>query len=155
MVGHTACSRPRGWRWRSSILCVARVIAAVQRLGGIVVVTVDHGNADQMLDRRTAASGPAPATACQLRCRSPSRATYARPATRRDDAAAAANLGWVAATCLELMGLRAGGLPAEPARALTPRQAARSTSAAAMAQVAVTSSRMPWLPTSAAGSRPD
>jgi 2,3-bisphosphoglycerate-independent phosphoglycerate mutase len=107
MVGHTGVLEAARMAVEVVDLCVARVIAAVQRLGGIVVVTADHGNADQMLDLEKDGS-ERPRTSHSL-----NPVPFAivgdthGPATRRDDAAAAANLGWVAATCLELMGLRA------------------------------------------------
>ncbi|MBX7082721.1 MAG: 2,3-bisphosphoglycerate-independent phosphoglycerate mutase [Nannocystaceae bacterium] len=113
MVGHTGVLEAARMAVEVVDLCVARVIAAVQRLGGIVVVTADHGNADQMLDVEKDGS-ERPRTSHSL-----NPVPFAivgdvhGPATRRDEAAAAANLGWVAATCLELMGLRAppGYLP--------------------------------------------
>jgi len=33
--------------------CVGRCVAAVQKMGGVVAITADHGNAEQMLDRTT------------------------------------------------------------------------------------------------------
>ncbi|HET6584224.1 MAG TPA: 2,3-bisphosphoglycerate-independent phosphoglycerate mutase, partial [Nannocystaceae bacterium] len=50
MVGHTGLFVPARLAVECVDLCIARLDDAVRRLGGILVVTADHGNADQMLD---------------------------------------------------------------------------------------------------------
>ncbi len=110
MVGHTGVLDAARMAVEVVDLCLARVIACVQKLGGVVVVTADHGNADQMIDldakgreqvRTSHSLNPVPFVIVGA----------GEPIeVRRDAAADAANLGWIAATCLELMGLQA---PAE------------------------------------------
>jgi 2,3-bisphosphoglycerate-independent phosphoglycerate mutase len=34
-------------------ICVGRVVKAMQAIGGEVIITADHGNAEQMIDRTT------------------------------------------------------------------------------------------------------
>jgi 2,3-bisphosphoglycerate-independent phosphoglycerate mutase len=105
MVGHTGAFQPTRVAVEAVDLCLSRLVAAVRRLGGILVVTADHGNADQMLDyasdgaervRTSHSLNPVP-----LAILDPAD-PEGGPALRSDPAAGLAN---VAATCLELMGL--------------------------------------------------
>ncbi len=109
MVGHTGVLDSTRMAVEAVDLCLARLVTAVRKLNGVLVVTADHGNADQMLDLdkqgvarpRTSHSLNAVPFAI-LDWRDP----LLGPKLRRDDSSTA-NLGHVAATCLELMGLRA------------------------------------------------
>ena len=105
MVGHTGHVDASRIAVEVVDLCLARLLPVVRSLGGVLVVTADHGNADQMYDEgkdgtkkvRTSHSlNPVP-----LHVWDP-----ARPGLALDPAALeGASLGNVAATCLELMGL--------------------------------------------------
>jgi 2,3-bisphosphoglycerate-independent phosphoglycerate mutase len=95
MVGHTGRIDPTRIAVETVDLCLARLIPAVQALGGIAVVTADHGNADQMIDKGK------PRTSHSLNP-VPFAIVGADVEVRTDPA----NLGHVAATCLELMGLQ-------------------------------------------------
>ncbi len=104
MVGHTGHLDASRLAVEVVDLCLGRLLPVIRSLGGVLVVTADHGNADQMFDRkkgetkvRTSHSlNPVP-----LHVYDP-----ARPGLRLDaDALQGASLGNVAATCLELMGL--------------------------------------------------
>jgi 2,3-bisphosphoglycerate-independent phosphoglycerate mutase len=106
MVGHTGNLDASRIAVEVVDLCLARLVPVIEELGGVLVVTADHGNADQMFDR--AADGTEkPRTSHSLNPvpfaifdpREPGRA----PEVRTD---ADAGLGNVAATCLELMGLQ-------------------------------------------------
>ena len=86
-------------------LCVGRLVAAVRRLGGVLVVTADHGNADQMLDvEKDGTSRPRtshslnPVPFAIVDASEPGGGPRVRPD------AEPAGLGNVAATCLELLG---------------------------------------------------
>jgi 2,3-bisphosphoglycerate-independent phosphoglycerate mutase len=107
MVGHTGNLDATRIAVEVVDLCLARLVPVIEELGGVLVLTADHGNADQMLDRapdgtekpRTSHSlNPVPFVI--LDPREPGRA----PAMRTD--LPDAGLGNVAATCLELMGLQ-------------------------------------------------
>ncbi|MEZ4447945.1 MAG: 2,3-bisphosphoglycerate-independent phosphoglycerate mutase [Nannocystaceae bacterium] len=50
MVGHTGDLRATILAVEAVDLCLARLVAATRRLGGVLLVTADHGNADQMFD---------------------------------------------------------------------------------------------------------
>jgi 2,3-bisphosphoglycerate-independent phosphoglycerate mutase len=106
MVGHTGVLDSTRIAVEAVDLCLGRIIAAVHRLAGVVVVTADHGNADQMLDvdgkgnatpRTSHSLNPVPFGIFDWRERGDA------PAVTKGDAR---NLGHVAATCLELMGLQ-------------------------------------------------
>jgi len=108
MVGHTG--RLAATRIAVEVVdqCLARLVPIVRRAKGTLVVTADHGNADQMFDRqkdgservRTSHSlNPVPFVVfdpCGPR---------EAPALRNAEAGAPFNLGNVAGTCLELLGL--------------------------------------------------
>ena len=76
--------------------CLGRVVAAVERQGGVALVTADHGNAEQMLDagRRQPAHGPHD---------EPRAARRHRRRGRR--CATGGELSDLAPTCLELLGV--------------------------------------------------
>jgi 2,3-bisphosphoglycerate-independent phosphoglycerate mutase len=104
MVGHTGDLQATILAVECVDLCLGRVIAAVRKRKGIVVVTADHGNADQMFDRR-------PDGSLQVRTsHSLSRVPFAVVDPRepgggpRMAPGPAPGLSNVAATCLELLG---------------------------------------------------
>lgn len=51
MVGHTGMLNPVIKAVEAVDKCVGRVVAAVQKVGGICMITADHGNAEQMLSK--------------------------------------------------------------------------------------------------------
>ncbi|HWQ31113.1 MAG TPA: 2,3-bisphosphoglycerate-independent phosphoglycerate mutase, partial [Negativicutes bacterium] len=51
MVGHTGSFNATRLAVESVDLCLARVLRAVEDAGAILVVTADHGNADEMLEK--------------------------------------------------------------------------------------------------------
>jgi 2,3-bisphosphoglycerate-independent phosphoglycerate mutase len=59
MVGHTGMIPAVVQAVEATDACLGRVVAAVERVGGVCLVTADHGNAEQML----AADGRSPHTA--------------------------------------------------------------------------------------------
>jgi 2,3-bisphosphoglycerate-independent phosphoglycerate mutase len=59
MVGHTGFIPAVVKAIETSDACLARVVETVERLGGVTLVTADHGNAEQMLE----ADGTSPHTA--------------------------------------------------------------------------------------------
>jgi len=106
MVGHTGHVDASRLAVETVDLALARLMPVVRSLGGVLVVTADHGNADQMFDtgkdgsqqvRTSHSLNPVP-----LHVYDPDRPGIALS----PDALAGASLGNVAATCLELMGLR-------------------------------------------------
>ncbi len=50
MVGHTGCLEPAVCAVQAVDLQVGRLIPVIQRLGGAMIVTADHGNADEMFE---------------------------------------------------------------------------------------------------------
>lgn len=105
MVGHTGLIEPARMAVEVVDMCIARVIRAVKKHHGVVIVTADHGNADQMLDvakdgssrpRTSHSLNPVPFAIFDWRCNGDAPAVVQTPA----------NLGNVAATCLELLGLQ-------------------------------------------------
>ncbi len=104
MVGHTGVLESARMAVEAVDLCLGRLWQAIARQGGVLVVTADHGNADQMLDvekdgttrpRTSHSLNPVPFAIVDGRA----------PALRvRHDAVG--SLGNIAATCLELMGLQ-------------------------------------------------
>jgi 2,3-bisphosphoglycerate-independent phosphoglycerate mutase len=110
MVGHTGHLDATRIAVEAVDLCLARLVPAIRRLEGVLVVTADHGNADQMLERgpdgrdkvRTSHSlNPVPFSIFDPRL--PEQAPRLRP----PDPADPFGLGHVASTCLELLGFRA------------------------------------------------
>ena len=53
MVGHTGDMIAAVRAVEAVDECVGRVVAAVEKMGGIALITADHGNADQMVDYDT------------------------------------------------------------------------------------------------------
>jgi 2,3-bisphosphoglycerate-independent phosphoglycerate mutase len=105
MIGHTGDLGSTILAVEAVDLCLSRVIEAVRKRKGITVVTADHGNADQMFDRR-------PDGALQVRTsHSLNRVPLAIVDPRAPGGGPllapppAAGLSNVAATCLELLGL--------------------------------------------------
>ncbi len=107
MVGHTGLFVPARLAVECVDLCVGRLVAAVRRLGGVLVVTADHGNADQMLDvekdgssrpRTSHSLNPVPFAIVD------EREPGGGPRVRTDQGTERSGLGNVAATCLELLG---------------------------------------------------
>jgi 2,3-bisphosphoglycerate-independent phosphoglycerate mutase len=105
MVGHTGVLDSTRLAVEAVDLCLGRLMSAVHRLGGVLVVTADHGNADQMIDvdkqgnataRTSHSLNPVPFAIMDWR------EAGEAPMVNKE---VAANLGHVAATCLELMGL--------------------------------------------------
>ncbi|MEZ4398477.1 MAG: 2,3-bisphosphoglycerate-independent phosphoglycerate mutase [Kofleriaceae bacterium] len=124
MVGHTGHFDATVMAVEAVDLQLARLCRAVDQLGGIVVVTADHGNADEMFQRskggaieRDAATGvPVAKTShtlapVPLALHAGGDARFALDADR----AAGAGIASVTATCLELLGYTA---PAEFAPSL-------------------------------------
>jgi 2,3-bisphosphoglycerate-independent phosphoglycerate mutase len=105
MIGHTGDLEATVLAVEAVDLCLGRVIAAVRRRKGIVIVTADHGNADQMFDVR-------PDGCLQVRTsHSLNRVPFVivDPRERAGGPVVApapdAGLSNVASTCLELLGL--------------------------------------------------
>jgi bisphosphoglycerate-independent phosphoglycerate mutase (AlkP superfamily) len=118
MVGHTGDLHATILAVEAVDLCLARLVAAIRKRKGVAVITADHGNADQMFDRR-------PDGALQVRTsHTLNRVPFAIVDPRepgggpRMAPGPAPGLSNVAATCLELLGYTAAGeLPGEPAGA--------------------------------------
>lgn len=53
MVGHSGNMKAATLAIEALDICVGRVVKAMQTIGGEVIITADHGNAEQMLDRTT------------------------------------------------------------------------------------------------------
>ena len=103
MVGHTGNLRAARVAVEAVDLCLARLVRLVERSSGMLVVTADHGNADQMID--TDDGGAKPRTSHSL---NPVPFAIYDPAAPGGGpklrALEGAGLGNVAATCLELLG---------------------------------------------------
>ena len=50
MVGHTGCLSAAIQAVEALDQCIARVLEALDQVGGKLIITADHGNADRMLD---------------------------------------------------------------------------------------------------------
>ena len=104
MVGHTGDLRSTILAVEAVDLCLARLVAATRKLGGVLIVTADHGNADQMFDgtgerrsvRTSHSLNPVPLVIYDPR------EPLGGPALRLPERPGLANL---AATALELLGL--------------------------------------------------
>lgn len=57
MVGHTGNMAAARIAVESVDLCISRVIKAIDDVGGILIVTADHGNADEMLEKPNESKG--------------------------------------------------------------------------------------------------
>ena len=53
MVGHSGNMEAATQAIEALDICIGRVVKAMQAIGGEVIITADHGNAEQMLDRTT------------------------------------------------------------------------------------------------------
>lgn len=53
MVGHTGVFEAAVAAVEAVDTCVGRVLEAVKKVGGVILLTADHGNADKMLDETT------------------------------------------------------------------------------------------------------
>ncbi len=53
MVGHSGNMKAATQAIEALDICIGRVVKAMRSIGGEVVITADHGNAEQMLDRTT------------------------------------------------------------------------------------------------------
>ncbi len=53
MVGHSGNMAAATLAIEALDICIGRVVKAMQSIGGEVIITADHGNAEQMLDRAT------------------------------------------------------------------------------------------------------
>lgn len=104
MVGHTGVLESARMAVEAVDLCLGRLWQAIARSGGVLVVTADHGNADQMLDLQKDGS-TRPRTSHSLNPVPFAIVDGRSPGLRvRHDAQG--GLGNIAATCLELMGLQ-------------------------------------------------
>ncbi len=110
MVGHTGDLDATRIAVEAVDLCLARLVPVIRQLEGVLVVTADHGNADQMIEpgpdgrdtvRTSHSLNPVPFVVFDPR--SPMQS----PVLRALDPAAPFGLGHVASTCIELMGLSA------------------------------------------------
>ena len=50
MVGHFAELEPTIIALEAVDICLARIISAVRKAGGVVLITADHGNAEELID---------------------------------------------------------------------------------------------------------
>ena len=116
MVGHTGDRDATILAVEAVDLALGRLVQAVDELGGILVITADHGNADDMYQRdkkgavlRDAAGRPVVKTSHSLN----PVPFIIHDAARGDryelapEACEGAGLANVTATCVELLGLRA------------------------------------------------
>ena len=57
MVGHTGILHPAIVSVETVDLCLARLLPVIKELGGVMIITADHGNADEMyeIDKKTGA----------------------------------------------------------------------------------------------------
>ena len=53
MVGHSGNLEAATQAIEALDTCIGRVVKAMRSIGGEVIITADHGNAEQMLDRTT------------------------------------------------------------------------------------------------------
>jgi 2,3-bisphosphoglycerate-independent phosphoglycerate mutase len=123
MVGHTGVFDAARRAVEAVDACLARVVAAVERRGGALLVTADHGNAETMRDPETGEPHTAhtlnPVPALLFEAPSPARNA---PRGLRDG-----RLADVAPTVLELLGLA-------PPPEMTGRSLLTGTGAAAHAR---------------------
>jgi 2,3-bisphosphoglycerate-independent phosphoglycerate mutase len=104
MVGHTGVIPAVVKAVETVDACLGRVVAAVERLGGVCIVTADHGNAEQMLED----DGLSPFTAHTL---NPVPLVVTIPGAQL----AEGSLADLVPTCLGLLGI-------PPERGMTGRQ---------------------------------
>ncbi|MDD2686352.1 MAG: 2,3-bisphosphoglycerate-independent phosphoglycerate mutase [Gallionella sp.] len=53
MVGHSGNMEAATRAIEALDVCIGRIVAAMRSVGGEVIITADHGNAEQMIDRQT------------------------------------------------------------------------------------------------------
>ncbi len=114
MVGHTGVFEAARMAVEAVDLCLARLLPAIDRLGGIALITADHGNADEMveLDKKGAPKmegGRMKAKTSHTLNPVPFiiHDSQAQPGWRLRSDLAAPGLANVAATALDLMGYAA------------------------------------------------
>jgi 2,3-bisphosphoglycerate-independent phosphoglycerate mutase len=95
MVGHSGVIPAVVQAVEAVDACLGRVVGAVEELGGVCLVTADHGNAEQMLE----ADGVSPHTAHTL---NPVPLVVTIPGARLADGGTLADL---MPTCLALLGI--------------------------------------------------
>jgi 2,3-bisphosphoglycerate-independent phosphoglycerate mutase len=100
MVGHTGVFTAAVHAIETVDACLARIIAVTIEAGGVALVTADHGNAEEMIDRVSGAPMTAHTT-------NPVPVVLVAPETSRFRHAALndGRLASVAPTLLELLGL--------------------------------------------------
>jgi 2,3-bisphosphoglycerate-independent phosphoglycerate mutase len=114
MVGHTGAYEPAIQAVEAVDLQIGRLLPVIEQLGGALLVTADHGNADCMIDLDAKTGEPKRDPAGQVMAKTshtlnpvplhifaPSTALALNPAVKQP------GLGNLAATVLHLMGLRA------------------------------------------------
>jgi 2,3-bisphosphoglycerate-independent phosphoglycerate mutase len=110
MVGHTGVYEAAVAAIETVDACLARVIAATLEAGGVALVTADHGNAEEMIDRLTGApmtahtTNPVPVVLV-----APDASPWRHATLRPDDRLAA-----IAPTLLALLGLEIPPAMTEP-----------------------------------------
>ncbi len=122
MVGHTGVAEAVEIAVETVDLCVARLLESVKKAKGILIVTADHGNSDDMFQRNKKSGeivfdkqtgNPAPKTAHSLNpvpiyIFDPTGAVTMKLSSHKD-----LGISSIAATCLELLGF-------EPPEDFTP-----------------------------------
>jgi 2,3-bisphosphoglycerate-independent phosphoglycerate mutase len=113
MVGHTGVSAAVEIAVETVDLCVGRLVNAVKKANGILIVTADHGNSDDMFERNKKSGEvaydeqtgvPKPKTAHSLNpvpiyVFDPSGSVQMKLANQKD-----LGISSIAATCLKLLG---------------------------------------------------
>ena len=67
MVGHTGVMEAAVKAVEALDRCIDRVAQAVESVGGQLLITADHGNAEQMRDPATGQRTPPPIPICRFR----------------------------------------------------------------------------------------
>ena len=110
MVGHTGVLAAAIRAIETVDACLGRVVAATLAAGGVALVTADHGNAEEMIDRATGRPMTAHTTNPVPVVLVAPEGHPARHAALRQDG----RLGAVAPTLLGLLGVRIPGAMTEP-----------------------------------------
>ena len=66
MVGHTGSFTAARIAVEVVDLCLGRILEVVDEVGGVLVVTADHGNADEMYEKVESSKNPKPKTSHTL-----------------------------------------------------------------------------------------